>query len=78
MKKQDQELTQSLNKIMAIGVYRGILVERLVGAWRVFDKICLTPKQVDEAINEALGNLQDRIKENNGAVGSQEAKIDTL
>lgn len=42
--------------------YRGVVVEKMIGGYRVLNKKVHTMKQVDDAIDNAANNLQNSIK----------------
>jgi hypothetical protein len=61
----NQELTNTLFDAMGFGVYRGVILQRLIGGYKVFGKVVRTKKEVDEAIDSALKNLGKSIQKSN-------------
>ncbi len=59
---EKHELTELLNKVIPITVYRGTLCEKLIGGFRVLGQTVSTPEQVDEVINNSLKNLENSLK----------------
>ena len=43
-------------------VYRGVIIHRIIGGYRVLDKKAKSPEQVDEIINQSLINLKSTVK----------------
>jgi hypothetical protein len=48
--------------VIPITVYRGVLVEKLIGGYRVFGYVVSTPSDVDDKINSASISLQNSLK----------------
>ncbi len=54
--------------------YRGILIEKMCGGYRVFGKLCSSPESVDEAIDNATSILSESITVvNDGSISCQNA-----
>ena len=62
IKRPKTELTNSLFDAMGFAVYRGCIVEKLIGSFRIFGKDVKTIGEVDKLIDEALKSLEKSIK----------------
>jgi len=47
--------------VMGIYNYKGTLIEKLIGGYRVLGRTCNTPDEVDEIIREACSSLSESI-----------------
>jgi len=59
--KNDHELTELLNKIVPINMYKGCLVKKLIGGYEVLGHKVKTPSEVDEVIDESLKSMAKNI-----------------
>jgi len=56
--------------------YRGCLVEKIIGGYRVFDKKVSSMDDVDDLIDESIRTVGKSIKvENNGSINCQNDKV---
>jgi hypothetical protein len=55
------ELEKIVWGIIPITVYRGCIVEKLIGGYKVFNTKCLTCKEVDNIIDNSEISLQKSI-----------------
>ena len=55
-------LTKSLESVLPFFNRNGVVVEILVGGFKIFGKKCLTIEQVDDVIEEAKMNLKKSVK----------------
>lgn len=76
MKDIVHELEKIIWGVLPIVNYRGCLVEKLIGGYRVLNETVITPSQVDEAINKSLKILGDSIVVVNDGMGGM-ATINT-
>lgn len=63
---QEHELEKYSWPIIPIKVYRGCIVEKIIGGYKIFGKKVKTPSEVDFLIFEAGKSIENSI------VGSQE------
>lgn len=47
--------------LMAVTVYKGCIVSKLVGGYSVLGKKCITPQQVDDVISNACKVIDDSV-----------------
>ena len=47
--------------VIPITIYRGVLVEKLIGGYKIFSTTCITEKEVDEIIDASLVSLENSI-----------------
>lgn len=62
MKDQKHYLDKILRDVVPIGVYRGVLVEKLIGGWKVFGQTVVSAEEVDRVIDESLKGLKNSLK----------------
>ena len=58
--------TSALKSVLPFFNRNGVIIERLVGGFKVFGKKCLTLDQVDEVIEESKISLGKSIVNKNG------------
>ncbi len=62
METKEKHPLRSINfGVIPITVYRGIILERLIGGYKLFGKTCITEKEVDEIIDASLVSLENSI-----------------
>jgi hypothetical protein len=54
--------TSALKSVLPFFNRNGVIIEKIIGGFRVFGKKCLTIEQVDDVIEEAKMNLQKSVK----------------
>jgi len=82
MTKSNHPLEEIKWSVIPIINYRGILIEKMCGGYRVFGKLCSSPESVDEAIDNATSILSESITVvNDGSISCQnslEGHTDTI
>ncbi len=63
MKQDKHPLEETDWPLVSIICYRGVLVERVIGGYKVFQRVVETPDEVDKAIEDAAKWLGKSIKE---------------
>ena len=58
---EQKSLDELLNKVIPIGVYRGVIVEKLIGGYKVLNNIVKSKEEVDAIINNSLNSLSKSI-----------------
>lgn len=53
--------TEQLNKVMGLFKYRGLLVERQIGGFKLHDKRFLTMEDLDKYLDERFSDMGDSI-----------------
>ena len=54
METNEKHTLKSINwGVVSTTIYRGVLIERLIGGYKVFDKVVATPEEVDRIIDDS-------------------------
>jgi hypothetical protein len=62
MIQEKHELNDLLSAIIPIGVYKGCLVTKVIGGYKIFDKTVTHPYEVDQIIKDAEDSLKNSLK----------------
>ena len=58
---KEQSLTDILSSVVPISVYRGVVVEKIIGGYRLLNTTCIKPEEVDKLIDEGLNSIEKSI-----------------
>ncbi len=65
-------MIHELDKLFGQRNYKGVIVERIIGGYRVLDSNVKTPQEVDQVLDQAAQHLKNSITvQNNGSIESQ-------
>ena len=69
--------TVNLNKVIPVFVYRGVLIEKIIGGFMVMGKKVKSMDDVDDVIDESLRTVGKSIVrvENNGSINCQNDNV---
>ena len=69
--------TVNLNKVIPVFVYRGVLIEKIIGGFMVMGKKVKSMDDVDDVIDESIRTVGKSIVrvENNGSINCQNDKV---
>jgi predicted phage-related endonuclease len=56
-----EDLVEILNNVMQVGIYRNVIVTKIIGGYMCLNKKCRTPEEVDKVISDSMEHLQNSI-----------------
>lgn len=61
MEQRDKSLSELLSAVIPIGVYRGVIVTKIIGGFSCLGVKCKTQTEVDNVIDKANQSIQKSV-----------------